>query len=154
MFHNVARDSGGHPANYRGYQPGHPLVRVFEADVDPAEVAVKPMRSAPCDPSAPRRPITPEQIAAGLFDAFNDDAENLPPALAALAAAYRARRLRSLSVGDVVVIGEVPLLVAPRGFAIVTGQVDETVTADHGTVPFRPARQIRPPDEPGVEPQL
>ena len=73
-----------------GYQPGDPMVRVFAYQADPAG-------------------RSPEAIADEAFDIFNDHPRD--PGGAELACAYYGRRLRSLSVGDVVVVGEVPLAV-------------------------------------------
>ena len=76
-----------------GYQPGDPMVRVFAYQASPG-------RSA-------------EEIAEEAFETFNDHPRD--PAGAELACAYYGRRLRSLSVGDVVAVtadGEVPLAVA------------------------------------------
>jgi hypothetical protein len=54
-----------------------------------------------------------------------------------LACAYYGRRLRSLSVGDVVVIGEVALAVGrPAGWEPVSGSVNEVRTCEHGTRPL------------------
>ena len=71
-----------------GYQPGDPVVRVFAYQADPAGGR-------------------PEEIADEAFDTFNDHPRD--PDGADLACAYYGRRLRSLSDGDVVAVGEVAL---------------------------------------------
>ena len=67
-----------------GYQPGDPVVRVFAYQASPG-------RSA-------------EELAEEAFAIFNDHPGDA--AGAELACAYYGRRLRSLSVGDVVAVGE------------------------------------------------
>jgi hypothetical protein len=94
VFHNVDHDS------FFGYQPHHPLVRVFRGEHQTGET----------DPAA---------VAEELFEAFN-----IGGRFPQLAEAYRARQLRSLSVGDVVAVGEVPLAVASAGFKPVEGFPD------------------------------
>ena len=50
---------------------------------------------------------------------------------------YYQRELRSLSVGDVVAVGEVALAVArPAGWEPVTGPVNAVRTCEHGTRPL------------------
>jgi hypothetical protein len=63
-----------------------------------------------------------------------------------------ARRLRNtaepsgeLSVGDLVVVGEVPLAVAKAGWTPVSGGLTEVRTREHGTSPL-------PAPPPGEEP--
>ena len=116
IWHNVAfDDQGRHTAMLDGYQPGDPVVRVFAYQADPAG-----------------RP--PEEIADEAFDTFNDHPRD--PDGADLACAYYGRRLRSLSKGDVVAVGEVPLAVASVGWTLVRGVLNEVRTREHGTYPL------------------
>jgi hypothetical protein len=91
IWHNVAFDGQGrHVAMLDGYQPGDPVVRVFAYQADPAG-------------------RSPEAIAEEAFaicnghprDAGGED----------LSRRYYERELRSLSVGDIVSVGEIPLAV-------------------------------------------
>ena len=103
-----------------GYQPGDPVVRVFAYEADPGRPA--------------------EEIADEAFDTFNDHPRDADGA--DLACAYYGRRLRSLSVGDVVEAGDVLLAVARASWQPVTGPLAEASTHEHGTrpLPDRPAR--------------
>ena len=90
VWHNVTRDSAGRPTGYFGFTPGDLMVKVFTYD---AQV----------------RGRHPEDIAEDAFAAFNDhpgtaEGQNL-------ARQYRARRLRSVSRGDVITVGEAALIV-------------------------------------------
>jgi hypothetical protein len=115
--------SDGHlvPGIYRsgwehGYRPGDGMVRVFETELPDG--------------------TTPEVAAGWMFGVCNLDPCELADVDAAqIARAYRARRLRSMSVGDVVVAGEVPLACASSGWEPVTGAFRETWTSEPGTVP-------------------
>lgn len=92
-------------AGYDGYEPGHAMSRVLEAEVPDG--------------------LDPRETAQLLYDAGNLDAGELAEKngidLPAVARAYAERELRALSVGDVIVIGEVPLAVAGMGFTPVGG---------------------------------
>ena len=83
--------------------------------IPPCWTATSP--ATPWSPSSPTRPDPgrpAEEIADEAFAIFNDHPRDA--AGAELACAYYGRRLRSLSVGDVVVIGEVALAVGlPAG---------------------------------------
>ena len=118
VWHNTAVDAQGrHTAMLDGYQPGDPVVRVFAYQASPG-------------PSA-------EGIADEAFDIFNDHPGDA--AGAELACAYYRRRLRSLSVGDVVAAvadGEVRLAVAKIGWTPVPGPLTEVRTSEHGTRPL------------------
>jgi hypothetical protein len=115
IWHNVAHDGEGrHTAMLDGYRPGDPMVRVFTYEADPAG--------------------GPEAVAEDAFGIFNGH-----PRLATdagLARAYYQRELRSLSVGDVVVTGEVALAVGRVGWEPVTGSLAEVRTDEHGTRPL------------------
>ena len=77
-----ARPHQERSANFDGYEPGQPLVPVYKT------VYETPMEAHPLN------------VADGLFAAFN--ADSAPGDLGRMRAEYRARKLRSLSVGDVV----------------------------------------------------
>ena len=136
IWHNVAFDGQGrHVAMLDGYQPGDPVVRVFAYQADPAG-------------------RTAEEIADEAFDTFNDHPRDADGA--DLACAYYGRRLRSLSAGDVVAVGDVLLAVGrPAGWEPVTGPLTEVRTREHGTSPLPdpgrlpaacgPPRSPRPP---------
>jgi hypothetical protein len=117
IWHNVAfDDQGRHTAMLDGYQPGDPVVRVFAYQADPAG-------------------RSPEEVADEAFDTFNDHPRD--PDGADLACAYYGRRLRSLSKGDVVVVGEVALAVASGAdWTPVSGGLTEVRTSEHGTRPL------------------
>ena len=94
VWHNVTRDSAGHPTGYFGFTPGDQMVKVFTYDT----------RS---------RGRHLEDIAEDAFAAFNDlprgsEGQNL-------ARQYRARRLRSVSRGDLITVGEAALIVERAG---------------------------------------
>lgn len=118
IWHNVAFDAHGRPtAMLDGYQPGDPMVRVFAYQASPGRPA--------------------EEIAEEAFAIFNDHPADA--AGAELACAYYGRRLRSLSVGDVVAVvadGEVRLAVAKAGWTPVPGPLTEVRTSEHGTRPL------------------
>jgi hypothetical protein len=79
VWHNVAHDAEGrHAAMLDGYQPGHPMVRVFAYQADPGG-------------------RSPEAVAEEAFAVFNGHPRDAGG--------------EELSVGDVVVIGEVALAV-------------------------------------------
>jgi hypothetical protein len=117
IWHNVAHDDGGrHSAMLDGYQPGDPVVAVFTYQADPAG-------------------RTAEEIADEAYDTFNDHPRD--PDGADLACAYYQRRLRSLSAGDLVAVGDTLLAVGrPAGWEPATGPLTEVRTREHGTVPL------------------
>jgi hypothetical protein len=117
IWHNVAHDADGrHIAMLDGYQPGDPVVAVFTYRASPAG-------------------RTAEQIADEAFDIFNDHPRN--PDGADLACAYYGRRLRSLSAGDLVAVGDMLLAVGrPAGWEQVSGPLSEVRTREHGTSPL------------------
>lgn len=132
IWHNTAHDGEGrHIAMLDGYQPGDPMVRVFTYQADPAG-------------------RSPEEIADVAFDTFNDHPRD--PDGADLACAYYERRLRSLSVGDLVAVGEVPLAVAKAGWTPVTGPLTEVRTREHGTSPL-PLPGPAPASGPAPDPE-
>lgn len=131
VFHNVARDEQGRRINWFGYEPGHPLVRVFEADIGFGD------------------DLGAEGMADEIWIIGNAEPERLTGARAVLARAYRARRLRSLWVGDVVVIGDggdgTALRVDRAGFGRVERDALTVVTTrEHGTEPW-------PADSPPIQ---
>ena len=96
--------------------------------------------SSPTRPAAGR---SPEEIADEAFDTFNDHPRD--PDGADLACAYYGRRLRSLSVGDVVAVtadGEVRLAVAEIGWTPVPGPLTEVRASEHGTRPLPPHSRL------------
>jgi len=124
IWHNVTRDSEGRPTGYFGFNPGDSMVRVFTYQ-------------APAD----GRPA--EAVAEEAFEAFNADPELLTGRQLELAIRYRNRALRSLSRGDLVVVGEVALACERAGWAPVRGGITEVRAGEHGTHPLpagRPAR--------------
>jgi hypothetical protein len=115
IWHNVALDDQGrHSAMLDGYQPGDPMVRVFAYQASPGRTA--------------------EETAAEAYDTFNDHLRDSDGA--DLACAYYARRLRSLSVGDIVSVGEAALAVDRIGWTPVHGGLTEVRTCEHGTSPL------------------
>ena len=121
IWHNVARDQAGrHTAPLDGFTPGDPLVRVFT------------YQTLPCG-----RP--PEAIAEDAFALANGHPRD--PGSAELSRLYYERRLRSLSVGDVVAVGEVGLAVGRAGWTLVRGGLNEVRTDEHGTHPLPPDAQ-------------
>lgn len=104
VLHNVGDD------HFFGYADGSPLVPVFKGT----------HRTAQADPQA---------IAEELFAAFNDGGHL--PCAEELAAAYYARRLRSLSVGDVVLVGEAAMAADRFGFRPVAAAAANVLTSWH-----------------------
>jgi hypothetical protein len=122
IWHNVAVDGQGHHTGMLdGYQPGDPVVRVFTYQTAPAG--------------------SPEETAEEAFAICNGhprDARGED-----LARRYYQRELRSLSVGDVVTIGEAALAVGRAGWTPVRGGLNEVRASEHGTHPL-PARSRLP----------
>ncbi|WP_278314988.1 hypothetical protein [Lolliginicoccus levis] len=77
IFHNIARDEQGRHAGFAGYRPGHQVELVFAYSAEGS------------DDELLERAFFLTNIGSG-----------------PLADAYRARGLRSLSVGDVLAIGQ------------------------------------------------
>ncbi len=116
IWHNVARDQHDRPTGMlEGYHPGDPAVRVFTYQADLAGRA-------------------PEEIAEEAFAICNGHPRDARGA--DLARRYYERELRSLSVGDVVVVGEVPLAVGRAGWSPVRGGLAEVRADEHGTHPL------------------
>jgi hypothetical protein len=126
IWHNVATGTQGrHIAMIVGYQPGHPMVRVFTYQAGPAGRA-------------------PESIAEEAFAICNGHPHDA--AGADLSRPYYARQLRSLLVGDVLAAGEVPPAVARAGWTLVRGGLNQVRAAGHGTHPLpAPAAPSEPP---------
>jgi hypothetical protein len=115
VWHNVTRDSAGRPTGYFGFTPGDLMVKVFTYDTQV-------------------RGRHAEDIAEDAFAAFNDfprDSEGQ-----ALARQYRARRLRSVSRGDMITVGEAALIVERAGFSHLRGGFTPVRVHDHGTHPL------------------
>lgn len=127
IWHNVRTDDEGrHPAFFDGYTPGDPMVCVFTYQTSP-------------------RGRSLQQIADHAFAVCNGypfDGEG-----ERLAGQYYGRRLRSVSAGDVVSVGEAALAVG-RGssWVPVTGSLHEVRTDEHGThpLPSQPAHEQAP----------
>ncbi len=121
IWHNVACDQAGrHTAPLDGFTPGDPMVRVFTYQTLP-------------------RGRSPEAIAEDAFAAFNDHPSD--DETTRLSRLYYRRRLRSLSVGDVVAVGEAGLAVGHVGWTLVRGGLNEVRTDEHGTHPLLPDAQ-------------
>ena len=120
IWHNVARDQAGrHTAPLDGFTPGDPMVRVFTYQATP--------RGRP-----------PEAVAEDAFALANGHPRD---GTARLSRLYYQRRLRSLSVGDVVAVGEAGLAVARADWTLVRGGLNEVRTDEHGTHPLPPDAQ-------------
>ena len=106
------------------------MVRVFAYQADPGRPA--------------------EEIADEAFDIFNDHPRD--PGGADLACAYYGRRLRSLSVGDLVGAGGILLAAGrPAGWEPVTGPLTEVRARQHGTSPLPLTRAPGAAGQPGKE---
>jgi len=115
VWHNVTRDGAGRPTGYFGFTPGDLMVKVFTYDTQV-------------------RGRHAEDIAENAFAAFNDfprDSEGQN-----LARQYRARRLRSVSRGDVITVGEAALIVERAGFSHMRSGFTPVRVHDHGTHPL------------------
>lgn len=121
VYHNIARDKAGHHLGFDGYKPGQALVPVFAYDTDLLDGGLTELL----------------RIAEAAFEAFNADPEMLTGAQRELADRYRCRRLRSLSVGDVLRAGDTALACDPVGFREVPTELNEVHVSEHGTHPIR-----------------
>ena len=95
IWHNVAVDGRAAHRDAGGLPPGDPVVRVFTYQADPAG-------------------RTPEELAEEAFAICNGHAGDTRGE--DLARRYYQRQLRSLSVGDVVAVGEAGLAVGRVGW--------------------------------------
>jgi hypothetical protein len=120
VYHNIARGPDERHINFDGYQPGQPLVPVFAYDVELLDGGIPELLL----------------IAETAFEAFNADPGLLPTRTRDLATRYRARSLRSLSVGDVLRLGDTALACDPVGFRQVPGDLNEVRVSEHGTHPI------------------
>lgn len=85
IFHNITRDGLGRPLGIiDGFQPEHDVVRVFSYE------------------TALTEPVAAAEEAFHLFNVGEDPDFGVP---SPIALAYRAKGLRSLSVGDLVRVG-------------------------------------------------
>jgi hypothetical protein len=122
IFHNVARDEKDQPVNFDGYAAGAPLVRVLEYDS--------------------LRTYSAEKLAEEAFYLFNVDPCFMQPDDCEIARRYRERDLRSVSVGDVIMVGGAAITVERTGFgSIDAGQLNEVYEEHHGSIPLRPGEQ-------------
>jgi hypothetical protein len=101
IFHNVTRDENDRPINFFGYEPGMPLVQVFSYQAlpdgrSPIDLAEHAFRIGNGHPGKSRADIE-------------------------LSRDYYRRQLRSVSVGDVVVVDHLTLACQPTGWKAVPG---------------------------------
>jgi hypothetical protein len=75
-----------HPDHFLGYEHGHPLRRVYSYEAPTSSGLF--------------------QLADEAFHAFNAPPELVMPVYCPIAEAYRAARLRSLSIGDVLQVDD------------------------------------------------
>ncbi len=135
IYHNIARDGHSQMINFGGYRPGHPLVHVLDADVEPPSGSTSTM------------------IAESIYAACNLAPEDVTGRLRTLATGYRHRGQRSLSVGDIVCVGEVALAVGrPAGWEPASGPLAEVRTREHGTSPL-PLQGRSPGSGPAPDPR-
>lgn len=120
VYHNVTRDETGHHLGFDGYQPGQPLVPVFAYDVELLDGGMPELLL----------------VAEAAFEAFNADPDMLVGSQRDLATRYRDRRLRSLSVGDVLRLGDTALACDPVGFRQAPAELNEVRICEHGTHPI------------------
>jgi hypothetical protein len=120
IFHNTARDEHGHAIGFDGYQPGQPLVPVFAYDVEFLDGGVPELLL----------------IAEQAFEMFNVDLDMLTGRKRELATQYRHKMLRSLSVGDVLMIGNTALACDAVGFREIPPELNEVQVSEHGTHPI------------------
>jgi hypothetical protein len=115
VWHNVAIGGQGHHTGMlNGYQPSDPVVRVFTYQAAPAGSL--------------------EEIAEETFAICNGHPNDA--AGEDLTRGYYERGLRSLSVGDVVAVGEVGLAVGRAGWIPIRGGLNQVRTSEHGTRPL------------------
>jgi hypothetical protein len=117
IWHNVTRDAEGRHSGFGGFTPGDQMVKVFTYDLPPGGT----------------RDLT--ATAENAF-AIGNGAPGLDGRAAGLAARYARRMLRSVSVGDMVVVGETALTVCPAGFAPLRGTFTPVRVREHGTHPI------------------
>lgn len=104
VYHNLAVDAAGRSIGFvDGYEPGHPLLRVFRYETE-TETAMVPT-------------TVPTTVCEEAFRLFNvgDDPDYGEPDSRAVE--YRSRNNRSLSVGDVVAFAGYFFACARHGFA-------------------------------------
>lgn len=115
IFHNVSKGQGGIPLGFFGYEQGHELVKVFEFDVEVNEGT------------------DVYQLAEVTFALGNGQAKESED--------YYARRLRSVSVGDVIRVGEAWLSCDSSDWSLIKGHKPRDITAEHqgehGTNPWK-----------------
>jgi hypothetical protein len=129
IWHNVARDGSGRPTGMLdGYQPGDAVARVFTYQAEPDG-------------------RDPEQIAEEAFAICNGHPSS--PRGQDLSRRYYARELRSLSVGDVVAVGEAGLAAGRIGWTLIRGGLNEVRASEPGTRPLPASAPAgMPPGEP------
>jgi hypothetical protein len=120
VYHNVSPDFA--TRLIFGYEPGHPLVHVFDTHIENGE-------------------MTADELAEWIWTACNIDLDtDRHPDLLAVATAYRHCGLRSLSVGDVIGIGgrddRTLLEVDNVGCSRIDGPLNIVTTHQYGTWPW------------------
>jgi hypothetical protein len=114
ICHNVTRDPEGRHAGFSGFTPGDQMAKVFTYDT----LATR---------------AQPAGIAEDAFAAFNDAPRSGEAAV--LGRQYRQRRAPAVPVGDMVVVGESALTVAPAGFRALRGTFTPVCVHEHGAHP-------------------
>lgn len=124
IFHNIAQDElGRSPALLRGYKPGDPMVEVFRWTEDNLVMPATDGRAA--------------DRAFFMFNVGHQPEMNAGGQPNPVALEYRGRHLRSLSVGDIVVIDGRAHAVESFGFqpvAALDNVTDQVPATVHGTV--------------------
>jgi hypothetical protein len=103
-----------HPNHFLGYEHGQPLKKVFGYE-------------------APE-PGEPDALADQAFQAFNAPPELVPAAYRDVAKNYRAADVRSLSVGDVLKVGEVWLACAATSWIKLEQAPRQVTTASRSVI--------------------
>jgi hypothetical protein len=131
VWHNVAIDGQGrHTGMLNGYQASDAVVRVFTYQTAPAG--------------------SPQEIAEETFAICNGHPRDA--AGEDLSRRYYERGLRSLSVGDVVAVGEAGLAVGRAGWTPIRGGLNEVRTSEHATCPLpAPAPAGTAPGKPRID---
>ena len=135
---NVQRDSSGHAPGFLGYRSSHEMEPVFTY-----AMAVKD----DINPNLQEYRLTPQEALCEMaFQAFNAPEEFLSGRNLSLARRYRANRLRSLSVGDVIQVSigttHQYFAVLPLGYAeitniLVTGRDNHDAFSDEADARYR-----------------
>ncbi|QFG25435.1 hypothetical protein [Actinomadura sp. WMMB 499] len=113
IFHNVAKDENGRSLGFFGYEPNHPVVKVFEYLTE-------------------QTTLPPEDVA--------EEAMHIGNGVDNRSDSYYARELRSVSVGDLIRIDGQWWTCERVGWRFV-GDIPKDITdefeGEHGTQPWR-----------------